>query len=215
MRAEKGIQGGKLKFDLFTHKKGENDFPQSCKSNKGWPFRQEEVGVWWESNEWHSEAAWEKIKQCSSPYFEGEMTGISLFKRSMSPVLDSITSELGCYLRTTNGCSTKLCNCVFERSGLPYSKGPERSYLYFESAFISWLQFISPSAKGIMRRQKKYTWVCIPVVQVREQWWWTYHRDSEILTWNDRNCDFTQRDWNCIINYFNMHIKTMTSRIFY
>ena len=40
----------------------------------------------------------------------------------------------------------KLC---FERSGLPYSIGPERSYLYFESAFISWLQFISPSAKGI------------------------------------------------------------------
>lgn len=68
--------------------------------------------------------------------------------------------------------------------------------------------------KALMRRQKKYTWVCIPVVQVREQWWWT-HRGSEILTWNDRNCDFTWRDWNCIINYFNTHIKTMTSRIFY
>ena len=35
MQEEKGIQGGRLKFDLFTHKKGENDFPQSCNYFKG------------------------------------------------------------------------------------------------------------------------------------------------------------------------------------
>lgn len=94
-------------------------------------------------------------------------------------------------------------------------------YLYFDSAFIPWSQFTFPLPKALGRERRTNTHGCVSLwyslglgtimgsndyESIQPMKFWPGMVETVIFTWRDRNC---------VINYFSMHIKTLTSQVFH
>lgn len=88
----------------------------------------------------------------------------SLFSRKGCPqYLILQQSELGCYLRSSKGYSKKLWNCVFERSGLPYSHRAGKVifiFIFWISIYFMVTVYLPSCQRHYEEREEIHTSMC-------------------------------------------------------